>query len=57
MERPLWDERRLHAALALDRAADELAGQEGITFMQARRKLKDRAHILRIERRMNGRAR
>lgn len=49
------DERRLMAALALDRAAEELAQREGIDFLPARRQLQARAHILRIERRNGSR--
>jgi hypothetical protein len=49
---PILNERRLLAQLALEAAAEELAEREGITPLQAHRKLKARAHILSINKRM-----
>jgi hypothetical protein len=48
-------ERRLMASLALDRAAEELAQREGITTLQALRRLKSRPHVLTLDRQMRRR--
>lgn len=50
---PIANERRLLAQLALERAAEELAEREGITVLQATRKLKARAHILSVNKRIS----